>query len=163
MYLSNVTASGKFCQLLENSIESAAVAASVRQAAANARRLYPHILLQPCACSLRPGRLLVHWQGTSALAHLRTGDPSQMEEAAPRGVHALSFASLAHKSFIKDVSFAYTEGRQMPLRTRMKYRYKRLLRALLGLCVCLLVWESNFLCDKPCTTIHHPNLVRVPS
>lgn len=56
-----------------------------------------------------------------------------MEEAAPRGVHALSFASLAHKSFIKDVSFAYTEGRQMPLRTRMKYRYKRLLQALLGL------------------------------
>ena len=100
------------------------------------------ILLQRPACSLRPGRLLIHWQGTGALAHLRTGDPSQMEEAAPKGVHALSFASLAHKSFIKDVSFAYTEGRQMPLRTRMKYRYKRLLQAPLGLCVCLLVWEG---------------------
>lgn len=66
-----------------------------------------------------------------------------MEEAAPKGVHALSFASLAHKSFIKDVSFAYTEGRQMPLRTGMKYRYKRLLQALLGLCVCLLVCERG--------------------
>lgn len=98
-------------------------------------------LLQPSACSLRPGRLLVHWQGTSALAHLRTGDPSQMEEAAPKGLHALSFASLAHKSFIKDVSFAYTEGRQMPHRTWMKYRYKRLLPAVLGLCVCSLVGE----------------------
>lgn len=65
-----------------------------------------------------------------------------MEEAAPKGVHALSFASLAHKSFIKDVSFAYTEGRQMPLRTRMKYRYKRLLQALRILCVCSLVWEK---------------------
>ena len=100
------------------------------------------ILLQRPACSLRPGRLLIHWQGTGALAHLRTGDPSQMEEAAPKGVHALSFVSLAHKSFIKDVSFAYTEGRQMPLRTRMKYRYKRLLQALLGLCACSLVWEG---------------------
>lgn len=37
-----------------------------------------------------------------------------MDEAAPRGVHALSFASLAHKSFIKDVSFAYTESRKAP-------------------------------------------------
>lgn len=73
---------------------------------------------------------LTLWQGTSALAHLWTGDPSQMDEATPRGVHALSFASLAHKSFIKDVSFAYTEGRKAPppgpART---YRYKRLLHA----------------------------------
>lgn len=61
---------------------------------------------------------LTLWQGTSALAHLWTGDPSQMDEATPRGVHALSFASLAHKSFIKDVSFAYTEGRKAPPRTR---------------------------------------------
>lgn len=52
-----------------------------------------------------------------------------MDEAAPRGVHALSFASLAHKSFIKDVSFAYTEGRKAPPRTARKYRYKRLLLA----------------------------------
>lgn len=55
-----------------------------------------------------------------------------MDEAAPRGVHALSFASLAHKSFIKDVSFAYTGGEKHPPRTARKYRYKRLLCGLAG-------------------------------
>lgn len=81
------------------------------------------------------------------------------------GVHALSFASLAHKSFIKDVSFAYTEGRQTPLRTRMKYRYKRLRQALAGLCVLLAcVGTSNFLlCNPLAQTILDPNLVRAPS
>lgn len=139
MCLSTATDSRNFCQVLENSIISGAVNASVSQPGCSPCQevlLLYGVLLQPPACSLRPERLLVHWQGTSALAHLWTGDTSQMEEAAPKGVHALSFASLAHKSFIKDVSFAYTEGRKMPLRTRMKYRYKRLLQAALGLCVC---------------------------
>lgn len=99
------------------------------------------ILLQPPACSPRPRRLLVHWQGTSALAHLRTGDPSQMEEAAPMGVHALSFASLAHKSFIKDVSFAYTEGRQSPSGSGWNTGTK----AFLQLC---LVCMSACLCER---------------
>lgn len=83
-----------------------------------------------------------------------------MEEAAPKGVHALSFASLAHKSFIKDVSFAYTEGRQMPLRTRMKYRYKRLRQALAGLRVCLHVWERATFFVYP---FLDSNLVHAPS
>lgn len=138
MFFSVTTACRKFCQLLETSVISAVVGATASQDAATARRL-----CACSACSLQPGSLLVHWQGTSALAHLRTGDPSQMEEAAPKGLHALSFASLAHKSFIKDVSFAYTEGRQVPLRTGMKCRYKRLQRGLGGLCSVL--WECFFI------------------
>lgn len=40
MCLSNATDSRRFCQLLENSIISAAAAASLSPAAATARRLY---------------------------------------------------------------------------------------------------------------------------
>lgn len=82
-----------------------------------------------------------------------------MEEAAPRGVHALSFASLAHKSFIKVVSFAYTEGRKVPPRTGMKNRYKGLLQALrLFESRRSAAEESGFLCV---TTILAANLLRV--
>jgi len=161
----------------ENStIRDLRVAAPPRPRGREAAR--PHRHPVP-ARSLRPARLLVHRQGTSALAHLRTGDPSQMEEAAPEGVHALSFASSAHKSFITDVSFAYTEGRQVPLRIRHEIqewkeeeeRKKRRLQALLGclcvfaslVCVCVGGGGSNFFFVFHFIFFGGPDLVRVPS
>lgn len=59
-----------------------------------------------------------------------------MEDAVPKRVHALSFASLAHKSLIKDVSFAYTEGMKMPPQVQDAVQAQK---GFTGLHVCILV------------------------
>lgn len=111
---------------------------------------FTFVPLQLSTCSLWSPLTL--WQGTSALAHLWTGDPSQMDEAAPKGVHALSFASLAHKSFIKDVSFAYTEGRKAPLRTGQEIQIQKA-----PACLCVGLAEDSgaafCVCVALCATV----------
>lgn len=85
-----------------------------------------------------------------------------MEEAAPRGVHALSFASLAHKSFIKDVSFAYTEGEATAPQDQDEIQVQKAFVSW-GWFVCPLarVGKTKFLSAPLCTTVLDLNLMRV--